>query len=238
MRIKIRYPILGIIALIVSTVVVAHAQIGIGPNESTYSQAKGQVIANNYVTDGSVSISFALAYVPNMNVSCAWVNATSTGSSCILKVNLVTNPGVPLIDGADVFFGSNYKQIRVGDSVMVFGSYVKDFGASVVPCNLGACQGIYPGYSSQGYVPIMLKDYNIGLSAPEATIQVGLQFGMRGDAVLQLQQKLQAEGYLAADSITGYFGTKTMAGVKNFQKAMGIAMTGYVGPLTAAALSK
>lgn len=63
-----------------------------------------------------------------------------------------------------------------------------------------------------------------------------LKFGMRSDAVLDLQTKLQAAGYLSADGHTGYFGPMTLAAVKAFQSARGLPVTGLAGSMTLNAL--
>jgi len=58
-----------------------------------------------------------------------------------------------------------------------------------------------------------------------------LQKGMTSDDVKNLQIKL------GVTPTSGYFGTITFAAVKTFQTAHGIINTGYVGPLTRAALN-
>lgn len=64
-----------------------------------------------------------------------------------------------------------------------------------------------------------------------------LGIGSRGVAVLQLQQRLLALGYLGGTP-TGYFGTLTFAAVKKLQAAHGLARVGSVGPATRAVLNK
>lgn len=65
-----------------------------------------------------------------------------------------------------------------------------------------------------------------------------LQFGMEGSEVFELQYVLQARNYLHPEqTLTGYFGSITRSAVMAFQRAHGISATGFVGPLTRAALN-
>ena len=64
-----------------------------------------------------------------------------------------------------------------------------------------------------------------------------LSEGSSGEAVRQLQLKLQALGFYQY-SITGYFGPITRAAVVSFQTARGIESVGLVGPKTRAALNE
>lgn len=68
-------------------------------------------------------------------------------------------------------------------------------------------------------------------------IPINLTYGSRdettGGAVSQLQDFLQANNYLNTNP-TGFFGTLTLAAVKQFQAANGIESTGFVGPITRA----
>jgi len=60
--------------------------------------------------------------------------------------------------------------------------------------------------------------------------------GAQGSEVTSLQTWLNVHGYYNGP-ITGYYGSLTQAGVERFQSAEGISATGYVGPLTLAALN-
>ncbi len=60
-----------------------------------------------------------------------------------------------------------------------------------------------------------------------------LSFRMRSVAVSNLQQFLVSQGLLTADLVTGYFGPKTLAAVKAFQRQQSITpVSGFFGPLT------
>lgn len=57
-----------------------------------------------------------------------------------------------------------------------------------------------------------------------------LKLESEGDAVTELQERLEKLGYL--DKVTGYFGTDTEAAVKAFQKNNDLTEDGKVGQAT------
>ena len=65
-----------------------------------------------------------------------------------------------------------------------------------------------------------------------------LAVGSRGADVMALQQFLIDGGYAIPAGATGYFGMQTKEAVRAFQKAKGVANTGFVGQLTRAELNK
>jgi peptidoglycan hydrolase-like protein with peptidoglycan-binding domain len=73
-------------------------------------------------------------------------------------------------------------------------------------------------------------------SAQSAAFPSEIGVGAQGTEVTSLQTWLENNGYYSGP-VTGYYGTLTMGGVENFQSANGISATGYVGPLTLAALN-
>jgi hypothetical protein len=81
------------------------------------------------------------------------------------------------------------------------------------------------------------------ISPCQTVIQANLSYGMADSglgglgSVTALQQFLKTNGYLAVQP-TGYFGSLTETSVKEFQSENGVPATGYVGPLTRAALGK
>src|SRR5277367_582764 len=62
-----------------------------------------------------------------------------------------------------------------------------------------------------------------------------LKINSAGDAVVALQQALQAKGF-SPGAVDGLFGPGTEAAVLAFQRSEGLAADGVVGPATAAAL--
>lgn len=83
---------------------------------------------------------------------------------------------------------------------------------------------------------------NAGLVLGESTFAFNsnLSLGMNSNEVVELQERLRAEGFFTFHTSTGYFGPITLAAVKAYQTAhpeIGY-VTGYVGPLTRAVLNK
>jgi len=70
-----------------------------------------------------------------------------------------------------------------------------------------------------------------------ADVTSNLKFGMRNEQVLELQSFLIDNGYISKESKTGYFGAKTLIGVKKYQIAYKLPSTGYVGPMTRLAMN-
>lgn len=73
------------------------------------------------------------------------------------------------------------------------------------------------------------------------TLHRDLERGMEGNDVLQLQQFLVETGFLSqADMNTGpgFFGSRTKLAVQRFQSNNGVPSTGYVGPITRAAIAR
>ncbi|WP_054696706.1 3D domain-containing protein [Syntrophomonas palmitatica] len=71
---------------------------------------------------------------------------------------------------------------------------------------------------------------------PANAAESSLYWGSRGEAVVQVQQALNARGYWCGNA-DGIFGAKTYAAVIKFQRDAGIKTTGTVGPLTRQALN-
>src|SRR3954470_11178473 len=65
-----------------------------------------------------------------------------------------------------------------------------------------------------------------GVAVAGRTSANTLKYGMRGTAVKQLQRKLHVR------PASGYFGPKTRAAVKRFQRRHHIKATGVAGPVT------
>lgn len=65
----------------------------------------------------------------------------------------------------------------------------------------------------------------------------GMVLGEQGDSVKRLQELLSKYGYLSQSNVTGYFGDKTEAAVKSFQKNNKLQVDGTVGVQTMAKLT-
>lgn len=72
------------------------------------------------------------------------------------------------------------------------------------------------------------------------SISYDLSFGSRGSQVSALQSFLVTQNYPGGGSwmVTGYYGSATVAAVRNFQQTHGLAMTGAVDSSTRAAISR
>ncbi|UCZ52965.1 peptidoglycan-binding protein [Bacillus shivajii] len=72
-------------------------------------------------------------------------------------------------------------------------------------------------------------------SSSSVTFETTLRNGMRGSHVRALQDALRDRGFSAGSS--GIYGPKTIAGVRDFQRAAGIGVDGIAGPQTFGALN-
>ncbi|TVQ09475.1 MAG: peptidoglycan-binding protein [Leptolyngbya sp. DLM2.Bin27] len=68
-------------------------------------------------------------------------------------------------------------------------------------------------------------------TAPPTTALPVLRFGMEGDAVRQLQQRLRTKGFYNG-AIDGIFGSQTEAAVRQLQTVNNLIVDGIVGPAT------
>ncbi len=69
------------------------------------------------------------------------------------------------------------------------------------------------------------------INASDASSMPILRIGARGEAVADLQRRLQAVGF-SPGPIDGWFGPQTQAAVRAFQQSRGITVDGWVGPQT------
>ena len=92
-------------------------------------------------------------------------------------------------------------------------------------------------FISLGLVALLLPSLTSAATCPN--LSRDLQVPMQGDDVRQLQQFLVETNFLSqADMNTGpgFFGSRTKLAVQRFQSNYGVPTTGYVGPLTRAAI--
>lgn len=80
----------------------------------------------------------------------------------------------------------------------------------------------------------------VGASAACISVSGNLYRGMRGSDVRALQEFLVGRGYPGGGDwmITGYFGPATQAAVRNFQREMGLAVTGTLDTQTRDAITR
>lgn len=80
--------------------------------------------------------------------------------------------------------------------------------------------------------------YTAGCVTITQTLSLGSSDSYTGGQVSTLQRFLATAGYLSASDVVGYFGKATSAAVKRFQKTQGVPVSGVVGELTRAAVSR
>lgn len=91
-----------------------------------------------------------------------------------------------------------------------------------------------PAYAANGYDRKLARAYRSYAAVAGETAGDRLAFGMRGEAVRDLQMLLSAQGYpLETD---GIFGARTAEAVKRFQRDRGLAVTGEADAPTNEAL--
>lgn len=94
--------------------------------------------------------------------------------------------------------------------------------------------GVQPG---QG---LSIPGHRDAFEVPHPAVPQSLQRGTTGAAVLALQKKLVAKGFLSPASLStgrGIYGPRTEAAVRSFQRARGLPETGVAGSRTLAAVS-
>ncbi|MBL8923784.1 MAG: C39 family peptidase [Myxococcaceae bacterium] len=74
-------------------------------------------------------------------------------------------------------------------------------------------------------------------STTSSVTRPGLRLGARAPIVARMQHLLRSHGF-APGAIDGFFGPKTLAAVKAFQRTRGLVVDGYVGPITWGALER
>ena len=151
--------------------------------------------------------------------------------------------GKPLLPGTAVFTGTDATKPHIGlycgDGKVIEASGTQ---AGVVTSNINATKWKYWGELKE--VEYHAPDGDSAPSAPSEdetpmTNYPTLKKGNKGEYVRILQQKLKDLGYdLGSYGVDGDFGSATLAAVKTFQRAMGLAVDGIVGKNTWEALEK
>lgn len=148
-----------------------------------------------------------------------------------LKNGLRTD-GKVLLPGTAVFVwdGSTYSHVGlfIGDGTVIEAQGTK---AGVTTSKLTASKWRYWG-------ELLGVDYD-GTVSEAAAAHPMIRKGNRGDAVIELQNKLARLGYyLGKSGVDGDFGKDTEKAVKEFQEDRGLTVDGVVGPATWEALDK
>ena len=112
-----------------------------------------------------------------------------------------------------------------------------------------ACRGYHGSYMNRAHVVAIVSTALLALPSLVAagtcpSITHNLSFGTRGQEVEQLQLYLMDAQFLAStawggsQANAGYFGRLTKAAVIQFQTHQSLPVTGFVGPLTRAAIAR
>ncbi len=85
-----------------------------------------------------------------------------------------------------------------------------------------------------------MYNYASGYSGACVNLASDISYGQRGSNVSQLQNFLVSQNYPGGGSwmVTGYFGSATVAAVRNFQQTQGLSMTGAVDASTRSAIAR
>ncbi|MCL4392507.1 peptidoglycan-binding protein, partial [Patescibacteria group bacterium] len=106
------------------------------------------------------------------------------------------------------------------------GGYVAPLPAATAPVTTVTQPATTPAAPAVGQV----------LGAQAFRFTEDLSEGMQNDNVTELQNRLTSEGVYSGP-VTGYFGSLTLAGVKEYQAKHSLPTTGFVGPMTRAELN-
>ncbi|MDO8523317.1 MAG: peptidoglycan-binding protein [bacterium] len=172
-----------------------------------------------------------------------------TNTRALLNEDVALLPDTPNILAEDLFEGAHGEAVRqLQTKLKALGYYkavITDFFDSITREAIRSFQvatKINPtGYvDQQTWAKLQEEIAKLPAISPiSGTTNLStqsLQEGSSGEAVRQLQIKLQTLGYFSV-SPTGYFGPITKTSVINFQRAKNIDPIGLVGPKTRAALN-
>ncbi len=150
--------------------------------------------------------------------------------------------GAPVLADAPAVAVTGLSRGSQGDAVKKVQEALISQGVAVA----GGADGVFgPGTESALKAFQQRKGLNATGAVDEATALalglassplLGLSQGNRGDAVRELQQKLQGAGITVTGGADGIFGQGTARAVKEFQSSKGYSPTGVVNAATAAAL--
>ncbi len=105
------------------------------------------------------------------------------------------------------------------------------------PAGQGNSSGGGGGSRTTGYLNLTLAPGGQVLGFAIFRFNNNLSQGQKHPDVMELQKRLIREGFMASASTTDYFGPKTLAAVKLYQKKNKLPTNGYVGPMTRSVLN-
>lgn len=191
------------------------------PSNSIFSVVPGSISAVD-PQGGTATITYTFE-----TLNSTFCSSSSCATPSVRPPTVIREGDLLVTDSKDQI--TTVAHLKTGDSVLV---YFKSSSAAPYALKDVAskpCSGCVPPISSGTGLP----------TGGSVAIPSNLNLGLQSSDVLNLQVKLQSLGYFPASTQpTGYFGSITQGAVKNFQAANNIPTTGFVGPLTSAALSK
>ncbi|MEK7479206.1 MAG: immunoglobulin-like domain-containing protein [Patescibacteria group bacterium] len=189
------------------------------------------LIFDTPVTLTLTGVTGPVGYKP-AGVDSVWVQIMSTCAGTY------SNPTSPIFPSECAITNGTDTKI-VTYHFTTFGSLVTtETPSTVVVVVLGGGGGGGYYVSTPTPTPTITPTPTVGqvLGASAFRFTVTLQKGSKGDDVMELQNRLTAEGVYDGPK-TGYFGPLTEAGVKAYQKKYSIDTAGVVGPVTMAKLN-
>ncbi len=166
-------------------------------------------ISTNIVISGTVSTSTAGAYTVRYNVADAAGNAAEEAVRTIVVNNPPAPATVVVVSSSGGGGGGGGSAPRIAETPKTATT-----STPVVP------------------IPTAQVTPKTQVTSEEVfRFTTNLSYGMRGEAVTELQKRITAEGAYYGP-ITGYFGRLTLDGVKVYQKMKGLAASGFVGEST------
>lgn len=214
--------------------------IAVPSNSSIVSTSlSGNMLTINALSTGTASVSVCATTGGCSNLMVTVASQATSPFMISIPIQIGQTMSLPLSGGNGVYTISNYNYGPFtanvqGTSLVING--VSQGAGTVNVCTSGsACTPvtfIVRGVATTNtYVPLM------NTTTSKFQFSGTLSAGMNNSEVLALQKRLAAEGFLTATP-NGYFGNGTIAAVKAYQKAHGLAQLGIVGPGTRAVLNQ
>lgn len=199
----------------------------LGAYATTPTRPEAPRDANAVAGDGQVIISWRPPFFPGGVITNYTITGTPTGTAIVATAS--TTPGIyyqkitGLTNGASYYFSIT--------AMNMAGASQPIFTNTVVPVALPPP----PVVATSSVIATTTPPASTS-STPVFVFVVILKQGMRGAAVLELQNRLAKEGFFAV-SPTGYFGAITRTALEAYQRANGINAVGVLGPITRASLN-
>lgn len=162
----------------------------------------------------------------------------SVGSQAVISIKTfgLSSPTYRIYDSAR---GNTIDSANISDGVLRWTPTTQDIGVHTISVHATDSNNVEASAETVVRVSSGVTTVTPTQTVPsnKYVFTKNLTVGSKGTEVLELQKKLQKEGYLTATP-NGYFGQQTKAAVKKYQKAKGISQLGNIGPSTRAELNR